>query len=166
MQNYRTYLVRFALVVMLLSMITGVTGCVCAQGLGHNETKLDTLPQQALEVVKVLLAQERAWNEGDLNAFASGYKRSPDTIFIGHEFSRGWDNMVASYRKTYPTRASMGTLTFSDLEPKLLGSDHALLVGRFRLERSKKEGGNTEGIFSLVFEKTPDGWKIILDHTT
>ena len=60
----------------------------------------------------------------------------------------------------------MGTLTFSDLEPKLLGSDHALLVGRYRLERSRKEGRNAEGIFSLVFEKTPDGWKIILDHTT
>jgi ketosteroid isomerase-like protein len=34
------------------------------------------------------------------------------------------------------------------------------------LERGKKEGGNADGLFSLVLEKTDKGWKIIVDHTT
>jgi hypothetical protein len=38
--------------------------------------------------------------------------------------------------------------------------------GRYHLERGKKEGGNSGGLFSLVLEKTDKGWKIIVDHTT
>ncbi len=131
-----------------------------------QKTKLDTLPQETIEVIKVLLAQERAWNKGDLDEFAQGYQRSPEMVYIGREVSHGWDEMLASYKKSYPTKASMGTLTFSNLDPHLLGPEHAMVVGKYHLDRSKKEGGNAEGIFSLVLAKTADGWKIVLDHTT
>ncbi len=127
---------------------------------------MSTLPQGELDVVKVLMAQERAWNKGDMTGFVSGYKNSPDTVFIGSEVARGYDQMVARYNKTYASRESMGRLTFSDLEPHLLNENFAVLTGQFQLERSKKAGGNTGGIFSLVLEKTADGWKIILDHTS
>jgi ketosteroid isomerase-like protein len=42
----------------------------------------------------------------------------------------------------------------------------AVVIGKYHLERGKKEGGNADGIFSLVLEKTDKGWKIIVDHTT
>jgi hypothetical protein len=128
--------------------------------------QMDVLPQAELDVVKVLIAQERAWNEGNLDAFTSGYKDSPDTLFISSAVSRGFEAMVASYKKNYPDKAAMGTLSFSNLEPHLLDERFAVLTGHFQLERSKKAGGSAEGIFSLVLEKTGDGWKIILDHTT
>ena len=41
---------------------------------------LHTASRQELNIIKVLLAQENAWNKGDLAAFASGYKDSPDTF--------------------------------------------------------------------------------------
>lgn len=128
--------------------------------------QMKTLPQGELDVVKVLLAQERAWNKGDMTGFTSGYKNSPDTLFIGTEIYRGFDGMVARYSRNYPNRDTMGRLTFSSLEPHLLDDRFATVTGAFQLERSKKGGGNANGIFSLVLEKTADGWKIILDHTT
>jgi ketosteroid isomerase-like protein len=60
----------------------------------------------------------------------------------------------------------MGTLTFSELEAHSLGDSYAVCVGRYHLDRAKKDGGSADGMFSLVLEKTDDGWKIILDHTT
>ncbi len=127
---------------------------------------LHTASQQELDVVKVLLKQEAAWNRGDLDSFAQGYKDSPDTLFITRQFSRGFTGMLQEYHQNYPTRATMGTLAFSELEVHKLDDAFAVCIGKYHLERGKKDGGNADGIFSLVFEKTEKGWKIVVDHTT
>src|ERR1700748_1325775 len=127
---------------------------------------LHTASRQELNIVKILIAQENAWNKGDLAAFASSFKDSPDTLFITPQVFRGFAGLVDEYKRDYPTRAAMGTLTYSDLEVHPLDENFAIVVGKYRLERSKKDGGNTEGLFSLVVENTDNGWKIVLDHTT
>ena len=127
---------------------------------------LTTVPQGQLDVIKVLLMQEAAWNRGDLVAFAESYKDSPDTLFITNTVNRGFAGLVDSYKRDYPTKATMGTLGFSELEAHLLDERFAVVIGRYNLERGKKEGGNATGLFSLVLEKTDKGWKIIVDHTT
>jgi ketosteroid isomerase-like protein len=131
-----------------------------------QDPQLKTATQQELDVIKVLLAQEASWNRGDLEGFIQGYKSSPDTLFITRQVFRGVDGMIEEYRHNYPNRAAMGTLGYSDLEVHPLDERFAVVIGKYHLERNKKEGGNAEGIFSLVFEKTDKGWKIILDHTT
>ena len=128
--------------------------------------QLTTVPQQQLDLIKVILAQEAAWNRGDLMGFSEAYKNSPDTLFITNSVNRGFEGMVEAYRRDYPNRASMGTLSFSELEAHPLDERFAVVIGRYHLERGKKEGGNAEGLFSLVLEKTDKGWKIIVDHTT
>lgn len=130
------------------------------------QDQLRTLTHDELGIIKVLTNQERAWNQGDLNGFASGYKDSPDTLFIGSQVSRGFASLLADYRKNYPTRETMGTLSFAELEPRLLDDRFAVVVGRYHLERPRKAGGPADGMFSLVMEKTEKGWKIVVDHTT
>lgn len=127
---------------------------------------LTTVPQQQLDVIKVLLAQEAAWNRGDIEAFSEAYKNSPDTLFITNTVNRGFTSMVETYKRNYPSKAIMGTLGFSELEVHPLDDRFAVVIGKYHLERGKKEGGNADGIFSLVLEKTDKGWKIIVDHTT
>jgi uncharacterized protein (TIGR02246 family) len=127
---------------------------------------LHTATRQELDVIKVLLAQESAWNRGDLTAFASSYKDAPDTLFITHQVSRGFAGLLDEYKHDYPNKAAMGTLTYSDLEVRSLDDNFAVAIGKYHLDRGKKEGGAADGIFSLVFEKTDKGWKIIIDHTT
>jgi uncharacterized protein (TIGR02246 family) len=131
-----------------------------------QQQPLTTVPQQQLDVIKVLLAQEEAWNRGNLEAFAQSYKDSPDTLFITNAVNRGFAGLLDAYRRNYPNRATMGTLTYSGLEVHPLDERFAVVIGRYNLERGKKDGGNAEGIFSLVLEKTDKGWKIIVDHTT
>lgn len=127
---------------------------------------LHTATRQELDIIKVLLAQENAWNNGDLAGFAKGYKDSPDTLFITHQVFRGFAGLLDEYKHDYPTKAAMGTLAYSDLEVHPLDENFAIVIGKYRLERSKKDGGNAEGLFSLIFENTDNGWKIVLDHTT
>jgi ketosteroid isomerase-like protein len=112
----------------------------------------------------VLSAQQAAWNRGDVEAFLAGYWHSPELTFSGSSgVSRGWDGVMARYKKNYPDRAAMGQLDFSELEFRFLGSDGTLVLGRWHLKREKDEIG---GVFSLVWQRFPDGWKIIHDHTS
>ena len=124
-----------------------------------------TATRQELDIVKVVLDQEKAWNDGDLAAYAHGFKDSPDTIFIGKQISHGYAQILADYKHNYPDHESKGTLAFSDLEVHALNERFAICAGRYHLDRGKKLGGLTEGLFSLVLEKTDSGWKIVVDHT-
>ncbi len=118
------------------------------------------------EIRAVLDKQVADWNRGDMEAFVTGYKNSPDILFIGSSISRGYAQMVETYRKNYGTKEKMGTLSFSQLEVQPLDERFATVTGHFHLERTAAGGGNADGHFLLVFEKTPDGWKVVRDDTT
>jgi uncharacterized protein (TIGR02246 family) len=117
-------------------------------------------------IEQVLYDQQAAWNKGDVDTFMRGYKDSPDTTFIGKTLSHGFQPILERYKKGYATKAAMGTLDFSELEVRPLGTDYAVVTGNFHLARTAAGGGDSRGIFSLVFEREADGWHIILDHTT
>ena len=147
-----------------------VACCLAMDGrsvaLAQNGATLTVMSHDALELVKVLTAQERDWNNGNLNGFLEGYKKSKDTTFVSGAVQHGWEEMAAHYRSSYPNKETMGTLSFSELEPRVLDEKFAVMTGKYSLERGKKFGGNASGFFSLVFEKTADGWKIVVDHTS
>ena len=124
----------------------------------------NTSSTQAIRAV--LDKQVVDWNRGDLDAFATGYKNSPDILFIGSKVSRGYAQMLDTYRKNYSTKEQMGTLNFSELEVQPLDEHFATVTGHFHLERTAAGGGNSDGHFLLVLEKTPDGWKVVRDDTT
>jgi ketosteroid isomerase-like protein len=124
----------------------------------------DTASAQAIRAV--LDKQVVDWNRGDMEAFAKGYKNSPDILFIGAKISRGYAQMLDTYRKNYSTKETMGVLNFSELEVQPLDEHFATVTGNFHLERTAAGGGNADGHFLLVFEKTPDGWKVVRDDTT
>jgi ketosteroid isomerase-like protein len=121
----------------------------------------------AAQAIRTVLDKQVVdWNRGDLEAFATGYKNSSDILFMGSRISRGYAQMLDSYRKGYSTKGKMGTLSFTSLEVQPLDERFATVTGNFHLERTPNGGGNVDGYFLLVFEKTPVGWKIIRDDTT
>lgn len=121
-------------------------------------------PEQ--EIRRVLDSQVSAWNRGDVRAFMDGYDNSGSTTFVGAKITRGHAQVLADYLKRYPSREKMGTLRFSELEIKPLGADYASVIGRWHLDRKTEAGGEAGGIFTLLFQRTARGWKIILDHTS
>jgi len=115
-------------------------------------------------VVAVLNEQREAWNRGDVETFMKGYWDSPELTFAGSSgVTRGWQPVLERYRRNYPDTRAMGHLEFSEIEVRALGKDAALVLGRWHL---KRESGELGGVFTLVFEKFPQGWRIIHDHTS
>lgn len=117
-------------------------------------------------ITQLLTAQVDAWNKGDIDAFMTAYWRSPDLTFSGTSGTqRGYDAVYARYKKSYPDRATMGHLEFSDLEFHFTGNDGVLVLGHWHLTRDKDKG-DIGGVFSLVWQRFPEGWRIIHDHTS
>lgn len=121
-------------------------------------------PSAQGRIEAVLRAQQDAWNRGDVEAFLQGYWYSPELTFSGSGgTARGWDGVLQRYHRTYPDRASMGQLTFSGLEFRELGPKAYLVLGSWHLTRAS---GDMGGVFTLIFERFPEGWRIIHDHTS
>jgi ketosteroid isomerase-like protein len=115
-------------------------------------------------ITQVLTTQQLNWNQGDVDAFLEGYWHSPELTFAGSNgIARGWDAVRARYKKNYADREAMGQLDFSALEFRFLGADAALVLGHWHLTRAK---GDVGGVFSLVWQRFPEGWRIIHDHTS
>jgi ketosteroid isomerase-like protein len=113
---------------------------------------------------QVLAMQQEAWNHANVDAFLKGYWESEELTFSGSGgITRGYNGLRDRYKKTYPDKAAMGKLDFSGLEIRPLGADAALVLGHWHLARSS---GDIEGVFSLVFQRFPQGWRIIHDHTS
>jgi ketosteroid isomerase-like protein len=148
---------RFTLALLLvISALAVVLGVQATQSSG------DAAAQQA--ILDVMHQQQSDWNRGDVRAFMQGYWNSPQLSFAGSTgFSRGWDAVLERYEHNYADKAAMGTLDFSELEVRPLNANAALVLGKWHL---KLESGDTGGIFTLVFQKFPEGWKIVHDHTS
>jgi ketosteroid isomerase-like protein len=115
---------------------------------------------------KVLDAQVEAWNRGDVTTFMQGYDNAPTTTFVGKSIAHGYADVLARYQKNFGSHDKMGTLNFTDIEITPLDPQISTVTGRYHLARTSSGGGDASGIFSLVFKKTPAGWKIVLDHTS
>ncbi|HEU0176056.1 MAG TPA: nuclear transport factor 2 family protein [Blastocatellia bacterium] len=120
----------------------------------------------AAEIRATLDAQVAAWNAGKLEEFMDGYWRSPDlTFFSGGRKLSGWDATIERYRKTYQAEGrEMGKLVFFDLDIQQLGPNAAVVRGRWELTMS--DGKKPGGLYTLIFRRFKQGWKIIHDHTS
>ena len=57
-----------------------------------------------------------------------------------------------------------GRLEFSSLDIESLGPESVLARGRWRL--TMPDGTKPGGLFTVIFRKLPEGWKIVHDHTS
>ena len=145
----RTFFLLFALSFAFLHGI--------AQGLKpKDEQAIRTLMQE----------QQDAWNTGSLTGFMQGYWQDQQLVFVGSKGpTYGWQATLDRYEKSYPDQATMGQLQFELLELRSLGRKHALVVGKWALEREEKD--NLSGHFSLVLQKFRKiGWQIVADHSS
>ena len=140
----------------VLLLLIGACGCVFAEHSANGE-------QVAIE--KVLSEQAAAWNRGDLEGFMAGYWKSPElTFFSGaHEF-KGWQAALDRYKSAYQSAGKeMGKLEFTNLRVEMLGPEAAFVRGEFHLTMS--DGKTPHGLFTLIFRKFPEGWRIVHDHS-
>lgn len=132
--------------------------------LGAAETKTAKATETERAIVALLTAQSAAWNRGDLEAFMAGYAQTDDLRFAsGGSVTYGWRATLERYQKSYPDKATMGTLAFSEIVVTELAPDAALAFGRWELTREKDK---PSGLFTLTLKKTAAGWRVVQDHTS
>jgi len=148
-----------------MRLLSSISLLVCLVGI----SSCSTIPQsQSTEnnIRAVLDTQVDAWNAGDIETFMSGYVKSEQLRFAGASgVRRGYTATLNRYRKAYPSKSAMGQLRFSDLEIKSLSRRYAEVFGRYHLRRGGRYK-NASGMFTLLFEKKPEGWLIVHDHSS
>ncbi|NBG65918.1 YybH family protein [Acidiluteibacter ferrifornacis] len=113
---------------------------------------------------ELMKKQEVCWSSGDLECFMEPYWHSDSLKFIGRKgLTYGWQKTLENYKKSYPTAADMGKLTFTNLYIEQLSTDYVSVIGKWHLERSM---GNLEGHYSLLWKRMGGQWKIISDHSS
>ncbi len=158
-------------VACLITTVAGKPG-MQSKGARKKEEKSEAKKSVASDIkngdriLAVLDKQAAAWNAGDLEKFMLGYWRSPElTFFSSSGKLNGWDATIERYRKTYQAEGrEMGKLVFDDLDITVLGSESALVRGRWKLTFS--DGKQAGGIYTLVFREIEGDWKIVHDHTS
>jgi len=113
---------------------------------------------------EVLSNQVDCWNAGDLECFMEGYWKSDDLIFIGSKgVTYGWQKTLDNYKKSYPDKAAMGTLTFDLILLEPLSEDFWSVIGKWTLKRKQDE---PTGHFTLIFRRLGNDWVIVSDHSS
>jgi peptidoglycan/xylan/chitin deacetylase (PgdA/CDA1 family)/ketosteroid isomerase-like protein len=131
--------------------------------------------QAAVEAL--LKMQADTWNRGDLDTFTSVY--AEDASFLSPTgLTQGRQQVLERYRRRYPDRKAMGTLSLEIVEVRpaqgievtALGDArpsrvHGLSVAaRWRLAYPDQPGKKTaEGLTLLVLRRHGDSWEIVQD---
>lgn len=115
-------------------------------------------------IIQTLKRQSSDWNEGRVDRFMDAYWRSDSLTFVGKAgITYGYKATLASYKKRYPDRASMGRLDFDLLQLDFPAPDVAYVIGRWQLTRPSI--GNATGYFTLLWRRIRGRWLIVSDHS-
>ncbi|WP_432411879.1 YybH family protein [Rasiella sp. SM2506] len=115
-------------------------------------------------ILKVMKEQEKAWSQNDLEGFMQGYWKSDSLKFYGSNgLTKGWQQTLDNYKKSYPTKDHSGTLTFEidDISP--IETNSYWVMGRYFL---KRKVGDANGNFLIIFKKIDGAWKIVADMSS
>lgn len=116
-------------------------------------------------VIRSLLhLQTQAWNRGDLDGFMQTYWHSDSLMFVGKGgVTRGWQNTLDHYKKSYPGKEAMGQLSFDIIQIKKISKDHFYVTGKWMLQRKSDD---LSGHYTLLIKQIKGQWKIIADHSS
>lgn len=139
--------------------------CATAACAAHTASVRRFEPSDRAAITAVLEAQVAAWNRGDLAAYMTGYAKTESLVFTsGSKVRRGWQQTFDAYQTRYAQdKSGMGQLAFELASIDALGADGAVVLGTWILTASPHDG---RGIFSVIFERRPEGWRIVHDHTS
>src|SRR5262245_37202885 len=164
--DMRHKILLLLLALLIAPIATGQSAQEAQPGQTAKQSKSVRPKSSAAQIRALLDAQVADWNAGRLEEFMDGYWRSPDlTFFSGGRKLSGWDATIERYRKTCQAAGrAMGKLVLSDLDIQPLGPNAAVVRGRWELTMS--DGKKPGGLYTLVFRRFNQGWKIVHDHTS
>ncbi len=113
------------------------------------------------EIQAVLKAQRLAWSKNNIEKFMEGYWKSDSLQFYSNNgITQGWEAILNRYLKAYPTKDHTGKLNYRINAITKITEGAYYVLGEYHI---KRDVGNADGIFMLVFKKIDGKWKIIAD---
>ena len=144
----------------LLCTLTVVLACDQSKVQKAAPTQLNH-QENTQAIRQVMLDQQQAWSNHDLEGFMQGYWKSDSLKFYGQSgLTKGWQPTLDNYKKSYPSAAHSGALTFELLDISPIADDAYWVMGRYHLAR---EVGDAHGSFIVIFKNINDQWKIVAD---
>lgn len=105
-----------------------------------------------------------AWNRGDLAAHVAAYADSA-TWVASTGVVTGRDSIQALLARSFIREGRLrGRLRFDDVAVRRLEESLALATGAFVLDMGT--GTPVRGRFSLLVRRTPQGWRVVHDHSS
>lgn len=132
------------------------------------QTKSDSLSKARAEILPLFKAMVAAANEHNAEKHLSFYAKEPNLLFVfnNHEI-KGWDTILKQQRKWWHNGKS-------DVKYKLIGKPDfrmfapGLVMVTFFLTShrtlSGDKTGNSKFGISDMWQKRPEGWRIIYAH--
>lgn len=115
-------------------------------------------------IQKVLKKQRLAWSDNKLEEFMEGYWKSDSLKFYGSNgVTHGWENTLDRYKRAYPSEKHTGKLSFRINAITKITDGAYYVLGEYHL---KRDVGNADGIFMIIFKKINGEWKIIADTSS
>jgi ketosteroid isomerase-like protein len=113
-------------------------------------------------IIAAMKSSEKDWNKGDLDNFMKMYTDSSTMMMPTGPV--GLSAIRSLYEKKYFNgKMPKQNLYYDEMKVTLLGSNYALLTGKFTLSGNNLP--ERSGRYSLVMVYTNDGWKILHDHS-
>lgn len=140
----------------LLTLLVGITLDARPAGAQTDTAEAEILATNEASVV--------AWNRGDLAGHVAMYADSA-AFMTGRGPIYGRQTTAdALERSFFRDGRPLQQLRFENVTVQMLGDAHAMVVGRFVLSG----GGMDErsGWYTTVWERRPEGWRIIHDHSS
>lgn len=112
-------------------------------------------------IISIMKTQEKAWSQHDLEGFMEGYWKNDSLKFYGSSgLTYGWQQTLNNYKKGYPTPDHSGKLNFTIDDITKIEDDSYFVMGQYHLRRNV---GNANGVFMIIFKKIDGNWKIVAD---
>jgi ketosteroid isomerase-like protein len=144
-------------IILIIALMTLIIASICLSCPVSDIQKINN------EIQTVLEQQKTSWNEGSIEGFMEYYWKSDDLTFqSGNKRLQGWNALLSRYKESY-SGEKMGKLDFTDIKIKILSSDFACVLGRWKLAFGDSL---KEGLFTLILQRFAEGWRIIHDHTS
>lgn len=105
----------------------------------------------------------QAWARGDVDTAMDGYLA--DASYMGADGPIGMDALAARYQDMVNGAYAGTRLAEDEVHIRQLGEDFALMTARYSLY-SPEDDLVATGWFTLIWQKTDAGWKILHDHSS
>lgn len=129
----------------------------------HSRTAPAASPSASAEIRVVLDSTAAGWNRGDLGPYMAAY--APDADAGGtNGFVHGTPAIEDGMRRGFWKNGRPAQqLRYEHLTVRMLGASDALVTGQYVLS-----GGalpDRSGWFTTIWERRPEGWRMIHDHS-